>query len=88
MNKNFYLYWDCDFGRWRTSQKSGIISKSPTVLHCYVIGVSIAATAEEGSGVILRTSPRKGVHVQGKEVPNLEGTTTIKYVIICDKYIV
>ena len=68
--------------------KSGIISKSPTVLHCYVIGVSIAATAEECSGVILRTSPKKGVHVQGKEVPNLEGTTTIKYVIICDKYIV
>ena len=43
----------------------------------YVICVSTAATTEEGSGVILRTSPRKGVHVKGKEVRNPEGTNII-----------
>ena len=43
----------------------------------YVICVSTAATTEEGSGVILRTSPRKGVNVKGKEVRNPEGTNII-----------
>ena len=43
----------------------------------YVNCVSTAATTEEGSEVILRTSPRKGVHVKGKEVRNPEGTNII-----------
>ena len=40
----------------------------------YVIGVSIAATTEDEMRVTrTRTSPRKQLHLQGKEVTNPEG---------------
>ena len=43
----------------------------------------IAATTEGGNRLTLRTSPRKQVHVQEKEVSNPEGRRIVLYAIVC-----